>query len=538
MNCPTIDKLSQYVDNLLSDVETIQVYDHIKSCKDCKRVVEAFEAEEQFLIETLQTPTLATDFEDMVLNQLEPYKKKETRKKTPSWKRMLVSAAVVVMAFGVTTAFNPSFAEWVGGLFSTERVDEGLRIASDEGFVTRVDLEAADKGLIFKVEDVIADTSRVALSYQVLNESGKTQDSYLDFGENKNEIYAIDEKGKRIEIHSMGWSDSDDYGLIELSLRELDGIKGLTLKFHLTELDGVEGNWDLEVPVDLTESLKSTKKMVLEDKEANYHGVSLLMKEVRFAPSSNELLYETGFTDEERTKIEKQIKGLEKSFGEEIVHTFTGYGTAIQYHLENEDAKPIYYHNAFLEGKGHPSDIGLIQGTGQDLAQLGKVAWNESFVPQKQNQNLTFVLDGVIKTVPTDFSIKVKPKELKGHPVTFEYEGNHVTIKAVDIKSEYSLRKSIIPIERETIFTIEMEGGKDALASELGEWVITDNNGNSYLTYSSGSILDEKDENGRYKTTTELRSYDLEEVPEEFTLHLISVTRYEEIDEKWEVPLY
>lgn len=536
MNCPTVDKLSQYVDNLLTEMEAVQISNHLNSCKECRRVIEAFEAEEQFLVETLKTPTLPDDFDNLVLNQLEPYAKKKKIKIV--WKPILLSAAVVVLAFGLTTTFNPSFAEWVGGLFSTERVDEGLRIASDEGFVKRVNLEVSDQGRTFKVEDVMADTSRVALSYQVLNEAGKTKDTYLDFADGKNEIYAIDQKGNRIEIHSMGWSDSDEYGLIELSLRELKGIEKLSLKIHLTELDGIEGKWDLDIPVDLKESLKSTKTFAFKDAETNHHGVALKMKEVRFAPSSNEILYETSFTEEERGKIEKQIKGIEKAFGNEIVRMFTNYGTAIQYHIENEQGKPIYFHNAFLEGKGHPSDLGMLQGTGEDLAQLGKIAWNESFIPQQQNQNLTFVLDGVIKTVPTDFSIKVKPKELKKNPISFEYEGNYVTIKEVETKNEYSLRKSIIPIEKETIFTIKMEGGKDALSSELGQWVITDNKGKSYLTYGSGSILDEKDENGRYKTTNELKSYRIDEVPEEFTLHLISVTRYEEIKEKWEVPLY
>lgn len=33
-------------------------------------------------------------------------------------------------------------------------------------------------------------------------------------------------------------------------------------------------------------------------------------------------------------------------------------------------------------------------------------------------------------------------------------------------------------------------------------------------------------------------SYDLEEVPDELTLHLISVTRFEKVKDKWIVPLY
>ncbi|WP_404331642.1 hypothetical protein [Mesobacillus maritimus] len=69
-------------------------------------------------------------------------------------------------------------------------------------------------------------------------------------------------------------------------------------------------------------------------------------------------------------------------------------------------------------------------------------------------------------------------------------------------------------------------------------WVIVDDKGNPYLTYHHGSVLDEKDEHGRFKTNTELITYDMEELPEELTLHLLSVTRYEAVKDKWEVPLY
>ena len=57
----------------------------------------------------------------------------------------------------------------------------------------------------------------------------------------------------------------------------------------------------------------------------------------------------------------------------------------------------------------------------------------------------------------------------------------------------------------------------------------------NYLTYQSGAILDEKDENGRYKTIIDLITYDLDKISEKLTLHLLSVTRYHEVKNKWKV---
>jgi hypothetical protein len=536
MNCPTADKLSQYADQMLSEQEMMDIRNHMKNCRDCRHIVQFFQEEEQILTETLQAPALPDHFASLVLEQLEPYETKSKSRKR--WKPMMSIAAGVVLAVGLSATLNPGFAQWIGGLFSTEQVDEGLRMASNAGLAKRVNKEVTDQGLTLKIEDVVADSSRVALSYQILNENGQPQDSYLDLAESNNKITAVDQTGKTMDGVGMGWSEGSDYGLIEFSLRQQENVENISVRFELVELNGKKGSWTLEIPVDLKESLKQTTTLPLSGADTSAHGVVVRMKEARFAPSSHELLYETSFTKEEQARMEKEIQQLEKQFGKENTNTFTNYGAAIQYHIENEQQQSVYHHNAFLEGKGHPSDVGVLQGTGQLLEQLGQTLWNESFIPQKSEDKLTFVLDGVIKTVPSDFSVQIKLKELKKHPVSFEYEGNVMTIKKAEKKNQYSLQKSMLPIKKETIFKVEMEGGKEAGSVDFGTWVIADENGKVYPAYHSGSILDEKDENGRYKTTINLTSYDVDEAPEQLTLHLLSETRYEEVKEKWRVPLY
>ncbi|MBS4191946.1 DUF4179 domain-containing protein [Bacillus sp. FJAT-49705] len=540
MNCPTADKLSQFVDNLLVEQEQSDINTHLKSCNECRRIVEAFKDEQQFLRETLQTPTLPDDFDSLVLDQLEPYKQKAVRRKRTPWKRIILSAAVVVVAIGLSAALNPSFAQWIGGLFSTEQVDEGLRMAKDAGLVQRVNQEVTNNGITFKVEDVITDSSRVALSYQIINTDGKLQDTQLDIDVLQDSIMAFDQNGKRIEHIGMGWSEGSDYGLIEISLREQPTVEAMTVKFNFDELNGVKGNWKLEIPINLKEARQVTISLPLNDKNSNKHGININMTEFRFSPSSSEFLYETTFTEEEQVKVKDEVQKLETKFGEEKVTGATNYGTAISYHIENEEGKAIYHHNhnTFFEDEAYSHGSGQLQSSSFDMEQLGQIAWNDSFIPQKDKQKLTFVLDGVFKTVPSDFSIKIKPNDLKKNPVSFEYEGNFITIKKAKKENDYSLRKSLMPIEKETSFIIEMEGGREATASELGDWVLVDDKGKTYSTYGGGSILNEKDKNGRYKTSINLKSYDLEEIPEELTLHLLSVTRYNEVKDKWKVPLY
>jgi hypothetical protein len=540
MNCWAVDKLSQYVDDVLNTEEHAEISRHIISCDKCKCLVEALLEEQQFIKETLQTPTLPEDFAALVLDELEPYEQPIVHSKKPTpWKRILLSAAGVALAVSLSATFNPAFAKWIGGVFSTDRVDEGLRIASNAGFGERINQEVTDNGLTFKIEDVVADTSRVAFSYQILNENLKAIDSYFDVFNQKNKVTATDQTGKNIDLSNMSWGKQDEYGVIEFSLREQSAIpENMVFHFDLKDLDGKTGHWVLDVPVDLSKSLKATTTIPLNNATVTHHGVTVNMKEARFAPSSSEILYETQFTEEELKDFQAKIAELEKKFGTENVLAYRGYGNTLQYHIENADGENVVSYNAFTNGKGHTIDFGSIQATGKDLGKLGHHSWIHSFIPQKDQQNLSFVLDGIFKTEPTDFSVTFQPDELDKNPVSFEFEGNFITIKEANMKNKYSLEKSLTPINKETIFTIEMEGGKEATSSQLGEWVLVDNAGNVYPTSFGGSILDEKDKNDRYKTTITLQTYDMKEVPEELTLQLLSITRYYEVEDKWKVPLH
>ena len=537
MKCPTVDKLAQYVDDRQAHEDVAK---HVKDCAECQRVVEAFEGEQRFIKETLQTPTLPDDFAHMVIDQLEPYEQRVSREKRAPWKKILLSAAGVVLALGVSATMSPGFANWIGSVFSTNQVDEGLRMATDAGLVERVNLQVTDNGITLKVEDVVNDSSRVALSYQVINKNGIPQDTYLNLADSANKMTIVNQNGTTTPMGGTGWQQDSDYGFVEIPLNNQENLQKITVKFDLVELNGVKGNWKLEVPIDVTKNNDLTTTFSLQKAITSHHGVAVQLKDVQFAPSITEFAYETNYTGQQQEQVAQELHQLKQKLGVDEDHYFNSYRTAIEYHLADENGKTIYERNygQFFTMDKQPGELTGYSSSGNDGEQLGQVMWNESFIPQKGDRKLTFVLDGVYKTVPSDFSVTFKPRELRQNPKSFEYEGNFITIKKADTQGEYSMRKSLIPIERDTVFMIEMAGGIEVGASDLGNWVLMDDEGNTYSTYESGAILAKKDKNDRHKTTIDLKVYDLEEVPEELTLHLVSVTRYEEVKEKWSVPLY
>ena len=292
---------------------------------------------------------------------------------------------------------------------------------------------------------------------------------------------------------------------------------------QLVELNGVKGNWQLDVPVDLLENSKLTKMADLKDATAVHHGVEIDLKKLQIAPSSMELYFETAFTKEEREKYEEAISKFEEKFGKSSIDNLVfGNSSAIEYHIENAKGKVIYSTARSTDSE----TTGILRGSSEDLGTSGGSAWIHSFIPKDEEQ-LTFVLNGVYKKEPTDLSHTFKPKDIKEHPVSFNYNGTHLTIKNVK-KPLFAKDRSIV---------IKMEGGTDSLDADLGNWIAVDDKGNSYPTTFSSSILDEKDENGRHVATLELQLDGLKEVPEELTLYLVSMTSYYPVEEQWRVLL-
>ncbi|MEL4026713.1 DUF4179 domain-containing protein [Lysinibacillus endophyticus] len=534
MNCVKADQLSQYVDKLLTEQENKEIEDHLANCEMCRQIVTMLEEENDFLQETLKSPTLPDDFAATILEQLEPYKPEKVKPKKRVWNRVLITAAGVALALGVSTTFSPSFAELIGGIFGKQVVDEGLKMANEAGLGERLDLSVTDEGLTFKVEDVIADTSRIALSYQVLNSKGIAKNPILNHYDpnSGNDITLYDHNGKKLEQLDSSFTQEDGYALLEYSLREHPTLEAITVKFNLTELDGVKGNWQLELPIDLKEKRKHTKTYALQDEMYSVGGVNVKLGELKIAPTSSELNYETSFAKEEMNKVEEQLDVLSQKIGKNLINEGS-YDTYLGYRIVNESGESVFTHNGFIEGKGHPILEGGLQSTGKWKSETGHIMWNDSFVPSKKQEKLTFVLDGVFKTVPSDFSIKVNPNQLPD----FEFEGNRIAIKDVKIDNNISLESSMTPIKNEKSLIIEMEGGRGAKASQIISWVMVDEKGKAYEVNGSSEILDEKNADGLYKTKTVLEIQDIKEVPKEFTLYAVAVTQYKELKEQWKVQL-
>lgn len=536
MTCPKEDELLAFTDNMMEDHELERITRHLQGCMYCHQQVEVMRYEQEVLKETLMEPALNDDFADMIIAGLQPYEKK--RKKIRPWKYALGTAAALILAAGVTLSVSPSFAELLGGIFKSDRVDEGLQLASDTELAEQVDIAVEDQGITLQVEELIVDASRIAFSYKITNKSGKMLDPYLDDNDKKNMITLHNESGKEIELSSWGWSNADDHGVVEFSLHDIEPFMKGFIRMDVTEITGKTGNWRIEIAVDLTAAY--AKQLAVKiDKSYEVDGVEIDLDQVKYSTSTTEIFYSTAYTESAKQELLKDIEEKGRQFSKEIATDFIGYHPRIGYRIEDEQGEVKGYYNLFAnEELGHPVDLNMIGGYGKwegEHEEVGKTSMVDTFVPEQEEEHLYFVLDTIYKTKTSDFSVTFNTDKL---PYTFEYNGYELTIDSVEREADYSLQKSWKPIRREVTTRVKLSGHAEQQAPELAGWALEDAKGTVYQIFNSGATLDERDAEGRFKREIELISYDLQKVPEELTLHLIAETEAVKLDKEWRVPLF
>lgn len=533
MNCPNGDKLLQYVDEWIDEKERKAIEKHLQSCTYCTDKVKEWAKEKALLIETLKSPVLPEDFAETIVAQIKPYKPKRRQ----FWKWGLGTAASALLAGGILFTVNPGFADFINGIFSSDFVDKGLQQAINTDIATPIDIAVTDAGITLQFEHLIADTSRIAVSYKIVDSNGKKLNPYMKDTDQK-VIQLLDENKEEVILSSWGWQNADDYGIIEFSLVDIEHFTKGTIRIGASELAGRKGNWQVDIPVDLTKAYDKLQIVEIGETFEN-EDIEVTLHKVNYATSTTDITYSTEYSETWKQRLKEELAKKEKQFNQEIVHTFFPYQPRIGYRIENGNGDVLGYYNIYgREDRGHPVDSNMIGGLGKwdgEGKELGRVTWTDSFVPEKEEKDLYFVLDTIYKTKTSDFAITFHPNEL---PFTFEYKGYELTIDSVERKTDYSITKEWFPIQRKVFLELQLSGYADQKAPELALWTIEDGAGKSYFTFNSSSILDETDDKGRFKREIQLVTYELEKVPEEMTLHLIAEIEAIKLENEWRVPLF
>ncbi|NEN81933.1 DUF4179 domain-containing protein [Paenibacillus elgii] len=575
MKCVRANRLAAELNQDLSPFEARQWERHLESCADCRNEMERLLVSLDDFDPALEEVQPEDGFTQAILDRLDPYvpgeqpQAAETPDSAPKridWKKrsvdILKKVTIVVaglaVAISLGTFVSPTFADYVKSIFSSSKdVDQGIKEAVKQGFAKQLDLNVTDQGVTLRIKEVLADTLRIAVMCEAIDQNGNKIDfDLLKPGERKNRLQEFVLKDKNgtplIKPEEVGWGwtmrKEGEYIMIR---QELTGLTAtgrelpdeLTAEVHWAKLDGKEGTWKLTVPIDMAEAKRATKTVAVNQQYTSPQGLKIDFKKVDFAPSAMLLSLETQLTPEVRERQKQIMKqnGLSEGMNPgpggfqafQLSRAIQEY--KIAYELVDEQGKVVAAQD---DGLLRDRDLSIekntivngISGTGTDeVMQL----WH-TFVPMNGDRKLTFRLHSIYTNELSDFSAKLKPAQLQQKPVQAEDQGTRLTFSSFVMKTD----PAEIKIGNQTVsgtggvIELQAELAKDVVALDM--WQVKDETGKEYD--ASLQKTSTRNADGTVSQQGVLVIPQLEKEPKELTVTYKAVQKQHR-DVKWEVPI-
>ncbi|MFT9849884.1 DUF4179 domain-containing protein [Aneurinibacillus sp. REN35] len=554
MKCMEYEQMSRHIEGETEGREKIMVDTHILNCRVCEKLYAHCMAEKEAITKALRAPVLPDSFTEEVMSQLVPYPVSsdvpEIEQPPPApksmkkrrWRRWAYAAAGTVLAISLAASVSPSFASYLSNsIFNrgNQMIDGGLQLAGENGFVQRGDYHISDKGTTLRVLEVVADPTRIALSYMLEKEGGGHLDPYFEERfDNRNRVYITDTAGNKL-ADSSSWSRNDPYGIMTFQ-PEKSFPEKVVVHFDLTRVGGIagiggkEGKWNLQIPVEMKKGMEATRTVQVNQRHETPQGVNIVLSQLLFAPTKTQVELVTSLSPSLRAQLSEMIKkGQSKGLIEGETHTLIEGAYGISYRIIDESGRVV----AGKSGPVHHSrehERNNIESTGMHELS-GRTVWKDGFVPFQDAKRLTFILDAVDIEEAADFSLSFSPDEARSKEVGGSYKGNVISVKDFTINSEWDLKKSPPFLQNDTHAIIEVEGMLTKDTGTLFNWSVVDEQGKTYKVMMSGDEED-PDASGNRKFKGTLHMYGMKHKPEKLTLKLERVMkRHTDVNWKTEI---
>ncbi|WP_404429509.1 anti-sigma factor family protein [Sutcliffiella horikoshii] len=476
MKCFEFDQLAAYVDGILTEEENSHVEKHLEFCPSCREVVTALQKEDVFLQETIQSPVLPAGFDDEVLSKLEPY---QAKKKRWNWSYQLLTAASIVLAFGLGASF----------LSEIERSDTG----NSETPVVQEEKDALysvkDEGVLLEVTDISASPLKIEIFYRLKPEESVLEDFLKKHNVNHlsqvgDDYESLPPNGKIVDLNgqelpqrevslgSNGWLQNSVV-IKPAKMDELPLPDTFRAQIDFNDLFMQDGDWSLEIPIDVTDAKLLTK--------SNSYNTEFMFDEFYAGKIEWELS-----TNAHNLQIHAEYREDKKDQLKEIMKA-----------RDNEEIAPIIM-----------PELSIVNSAGEELLIDGvnlESHMGESFTFNYEFKNRVKGLD-VMEYLPRSEALTLRLKGFRlEEPVNTHFEltdgmektdKNGWTIESVAVEEDTANSKLVSIIGKTTIsnlesFIVEVSSDKEWVTKEVinttvtneGTFIIQTNMPNSITNY-------------------------------------------------------
>ncbi|MEK3982632.1 DUF4179 domain-containing protein [Paenibacillus sp. FSL K6-3166] len=462
--------------------------------------------------------------------ELEKVKVPDRKRKNPKLKRLLrltMGAALLLVILSAAILYSvPTLADTLRSLFVKDNVDIGLLRAQEFGLVEHPNIKVKDKGYTIKIDEAIADPTRVIIALQLFGPNGKHDRKRLVFADG-NRIEVKDDQGKVVgELYDMGFTDDFYYMIVNFSEPlQTDQIR---IEGHITELGSkrkniptLKGDWNFNFSMDMTEANKQTTSTPLMGSYTSPDGLTLTLKSLTHMVQGVRFEFDTKLSEE----------ALSRSPGE------LWKQQGLKFHFEDEQGEEIHSVNA----RKLPNKDSVMAFSSTPGEKPGQIHWSYMFKYLPQDMPYTFVFDGYFIPEVDGSSVQFEPAKLKEHPIPFASDGDELMLN--DFTVESSPDANVSAKEGALHFSGRM---RNEFMND--EWVIKTTDDKDYkLTkqgafsikgsgWKDGYIVIVQSQSNNQKKYFEFRAEGLTKIPDQLQLIRTIVNRlYTNVD--WSVPI-
>ncbi|WP_016738829.1 DUF4179 domain-containing protein, partial [Brevibacillus brevis] len=428
----------------------------------------------------------------------------------------------------------------VNSLFQIEKdSDSGMKNAVNKGLVQQLEQKVTDQGITVELKELLADSMRIAVIYDVYDESGKKIEDHILNAK------LIDQNGKDW-FEDDGGDNSGSHGEFFITERFLNEIfesteatpDQLTLHLEQTEIADKTGKWSFEVPIDMKKAKEATKKVAFKDTVfQSPQGLGIELKNIEFSPSATRVMLDTTFPksaylEVERTSILYDRKNPQGAIITEKERDPAFSGENMMYEITNEKGEIVAAWDMKslddeLDNKENVLFTPRTEEEAEERPEGDVLNWWHTFGPIQGEQKLKLELKKIYEKKLASPKFDLVPTELDKKAATFKDETTGSTFTFSSFAWEPGNGEDL----GEAVMTIEGTLGKDIV--ENHDWSVKDENGKTYP--ASVSTESTRDKDGRVQIKGEISIPRLKQQPKKLTVSY--ATYMVEHDVKWEVPI-